>query len=288
MSLEGEGPFSLHPTAYIRFARCNFSCPLFNNHNKGVTRTGYAELDFNPKDYSDLKSLPLITKGCDSQYSVNPEFSHLWKKHKTAGDLIDDLVGVLPDGKFVYPTGLPVIISLTGGEPTLKWKQIPQILNHEKFHECRHILIETNCSVPFKDDFVVEIFNWLKGSEDRVWTWSNSPKLSNSGERWEEAIRPQIALMQSSLKKSLPGQVNQYFKFVSDGSDRSYEEIEKAMGEYHSAGIPEETQIWVMPEACTQQQQKLIDQSVARECMKRGWLFSYRIQNELWGNGVGT
>ena len=31
---EGEGPFySGYPTLYVRFARCNLSCPGFNNPN---------------------------------------------------------------------------------------------------------------------------------------------------------------------------------------------------------------------------------------------------------------
>lgn len=288
MSLEGEAQFTFHPTAYIRFARCNFECPLFNNPNKEVTAKGYAELGFNPKDYSSIYDIPLITKGCDSQYSVNPEFAHMWKKLE-ADELVDELLSVIPGNKLIYPTGLPVIVSLTGGEPTLKWKFLPEIMFHEKMQDCRHYLIETNCAVPFKEEFIWKIQEWLEQHPRRIWTWSNSPKLNSSGHTRAEAIKPEIALMQSVLKNVVGhDRVNQYFKFVVDGSETDYDEVKEVMEIYYAAGLDRTTPIWIMPQACTEEQQKEIAQSVARRCMQEGWLYSHRVQNDLWGNGVGT
>ncbi len=286
-SLEGEAQFTFHPTTYIRFARCNFSCPLFNNPEKEITAKGYAPLDFDPKDYSKLEDLPLIHKGCDSQYAVNPIFSHLWKKYDTDA-LIDALFEVLPKGKLIYDTGLPQIISLTGGEPTLKWKFIPEIMFHPRMQDARHYLIETNCSVPFKEEFIHNIYEWLAQDARRIWTWSNSPKISSSGEKREAAIRPEIALMQNSLIKSFYGRVNQYFKFVVDGSEHDYDEVKEVMEIYHDAGLPRNTPIWIMPQACTDEQQKEIARGIAKRCIDEGWLYSHRVQNDLWGNGVGT
>jgi len=54
MSIEGEGPFSGHPTVYVRFARCNFKCPGFNNPTNCVDNKGYACLPFDPKDINDM------------------------------------------------------------------------------------------------------------------------------------------------------------------------------------------------------------------------------------------
>lgn len=286
-SLEGEAQFTFHPTTYIRFARCNFACPLFNNPEKEVTAKGYAPLDFDPKDYSKLEDIPLIHKGCDSQYAVNPIFSHMWKKYDTNA-LIDALFEVLPQGKLIYDTGLPQIISLTGGEPTLKWKFIPEILFHPRMKDARHYLIETNCSVPFKDEFIHQIYEWLGQDHKRIWTWSNSPKISSSGELRKDAIRPEIALMQNSLVNSFHGRVNQYFKFVVDGSEADYAEVKEVMGIYHAAGLPKNIPIWIMPQACTDEQQKLIARGIAKRCIDEGWLYSHRVQNDLWGNGVGT
>ena len=288
MSLEGEAQFTFHPTAYIRFARCNLSCPLFNNLNKVVDARGYAPLDFDPKDYNKLEDIPLIHVGCDSQYAVNPIFAHMWKKFDT-DQLVDALIDVLPEKNLIYDTGLPVIVSLTGGEPTLKWKFIPEILNHPRMKDCRHYLVETNCAVPFKEEFIHNIYEWLSQDHRRMWTWSNSPKLSNSGHTRKEAIKPEIALLQYSLKNGFHGRVNQYFKFVVSGTEECYNEVKEVMQIYYDAGLPKkDTPIWIMPEACTKEQQAEISQSVARRCMKEGWLYSHRVQNDLWGNGVGT
>lgn len=286
MSMEGEAQFTFHPTAYIRFARCNLSCPLFNNPQKEIDAKGYAPLGFDPKDYNSLQDLPLITRGCDSQYAVNPAFAHMWKKYDT-DQLVDALLEVLPQG-LVYENGLPVIVSLTGGEPTLKWKFLPEIMNHPKMKDCRHFLVETNCSVPFKDEFIHHIYEWLAQDHRRIWTWSNSPKLSSSGHTRKEAIKPEIALMQSVLKNSFHNQVSQYFKFVVNGSEEDYAEVKEVMEIYYEAGLSRKTPIWIMPMACTHEQQQEIDTKVAQRCIQEGWLFSYRVQNAVFGNGVGT
>lgn len=286
MSLEGEAQFTFHPTAYIRFARCNFSCPLFNNPEKEITKTGYAPLDFDPADYTRLEDIPLIHKGCDSQYAVNPIFSHLWKK-LDADALVEELLAILPQRKLIYDTGLPVIVSLTGGEPTLKWKFLPEIMFHPKMKDCKHYLVETNCAVPFKDEFIEQIYKWLAEDTSRTWTWSNSPKISSSGEDRKQAIRPEIALRQSALLNCGVGTVNQYFKFVVNGSEEDYQEVKDVMEIYYDGGLSRKTPIWIMPAACTQEQQAEISRSVARRCMAEGWLYSHRVQNDLWGNGIG-
>src|SRR5208282_1314420 len=86
LSIEGEARYSGHPTIYIRFARCNFQCKGFNNPTNDVEPDGYATLMdpkgtvFEPKNYKTLQEIPLIHKGCDSQYAVNPKFAHMWHK----------------------------------------------------------------------------------------------------------------------------------------------------------------------------------------------------------------
>ncbi len=288
LSLEGEGPFTAHPTAYIRFGRCNLKCPMFNNHNREVTDKGYAPLTFNPKDYASIHDIPLVTAGCDSQYAVNPAFAHMWEK-MTTDQLVDSLIDILPHKSWVHPiTGLPVVLSLTGGEPTLKWKFIPEILNHPKMRECKHVLVETNCTVPFKREFTMNISEWLAQDAERVWTWSNSPKLSASGELWEDAIIPSIANLQREvIGDATRNRVNQYFKFVVGPREEDFAEVAKAMNEYYAAGVPRTVGVWIMPEACTQEQQQTIDQQVAKMCMDKGYMFCYRFQNAIWNNGVG-
>lgn len=288
MSLEGEGPHTARPTAYVRFARCQFTCAGFNNPTCERDEKGYAPVSFDPSEYTNIHDIPLITKGCDSQYAVNPAFAHMWEK-LTIDQIAERLVEIIPHKSWVHPkTGLPVILSLTGGEPTLMWKRLPELLNHPLIQPCKHVLIETNCGVPMKWKFIEDINQWLFNDASRKWTWSNSPKLSASGEKWEDAIIPDIASKQRAVWGSKDGQVEQYFKFVCGPTDRDFDEVARAMEEYYAADIPRDTPVWIMPEACTQEQQQAIDQKVAMMCMERGYLFCYRFQNALWGNGVGT
>lgn len=288
MSLEGEGPHSNHPTAYVRASRCNFKCAGFNNPDNVRCANGYAPITFDPTDYASLSMIPLVDCGCDSQYSVNPEFAHMWTK-MTMDEIAERLVEMLPHNSWVHPTtGTPVILSLTGGEPTLHWKAWPELMNHPLLDECRHILIETNCAVPLNSQFVMEINSWLSKNRERKWTWSNSPKLSASGESWEDAIRPEIAVKQRWVTGVSPSQVEQYFKFVVEPEQQSVDEVMRAMEEYYAAGVPRNVQIWAMPMACSEEQQQQIARSVATMCLEHGFLYSHRIQNSLWGNGVGT
>lgn len=288
MSLEGEGPHTAKPTAYVRFARCQFTCAGFNNPVCERDEKGYAPLTFNPSDYNNISEIPLIVRGCDSQYAVNPNFSHMWEK-LTIDQIAERLVNVIPHSRWIHPhTGLPVILSLTGGEPTLMWKRIPELLNHPLLSACKHVLIETNAGVPIKWKFVEDLNQWLCADVSRKLTWSNSPKLSASGEKWEDAIIPDVAAKQRAVWGRVSGQMEQYFKFVCGPTERDFDEVAKAMEEYYAADVPRDVPVWIMPEACTQEQQQAIDQQVARMCMDRGYLLCYRFQNALWGNGVGT
>jgi len=287
-SLEGEHIHTGVPTVYIRFARCNKKCPSWNNPTLSTTTEGYAPISFIPTEYNDLKALPLISMGCDSQYSVNPAFAHLWKKYDATA-LLQQVIESIPFHAWVHPvTHQPVILSLTGGEPTLRMKFIiNELLPHPQMQGCKHILFETNCSVPLRQSDVDQLYNWLDENDCAI-TWSNSPKLSDSGELWGKSIIPAIAMTQRNehfIQKS-PHKFFQYFKFVSDGSNLS--EIKKAMNEYYAAGIPHSCEVALMPTACSKEQQDIIMTDVANLCIREGYRFSIRLQNILWGNGVGT
>jgi hypothetical protein len=40
--------------------------------------------------------------------------------------------------------------------------------------------------------------------------------------------------------------------------------------------------------ACTEEQQQEIASKVATMCMDKGYIYCHRIQNSVFGNGVGT
>jgi 6-pyruvoyltetrahydropterin 2'-reductase len=287
VSIEGEATHSGTPTVYVRFTKCNFECRGF--HNPEMKEITNEVLGFDPANYIHILELPPIQIGCDSIYAWDDRFKHMWKKGDTDA-LIDELEALLPGGKWVHPvTHQPVIFSLTGGEPTLRAKFLPELLNHPRMAECRHVLVETNCSVPLTDKFITAVAEWMNADPRRKWTWSNSPKLACSGEKHDKAIRPDIALKQFDLfhKATNTWNVEQYFKFVVDGSDESFDEVERVMAEYWAAGIPKETQIHCMPMACVEAQQQKIAQITADKCIERGMRYCHRVHATVYENAIG-
>ncbi len=121
-----------------------------------------------------------------------------------------------------------------------------------------------------------------KGLFRRI-VWSNSPKLSITGELWDKAIRPDVALMQLEVYRRY-----QYFKFVVEPTEESFGEVEKAMKAYWDAGIPKDTEIWVMPVGGLLEQQQEIDKAVAMMALARGWNTSWRAHIYVFKNQVGT
>lgn len=260
MSIEGEAKYSGHPTVYIRYAGCK---------------------KFVPADITSINNMPTIEMGCDSQYAVNPAFSHLWE-HLTVDQLLERLMQTIPHNKWVNPiTNNKYILSLTGGEPTLRWKTIIDLLNHDGMRDVNHILIETNCAVPLKDQFIQELSSWSEKRNGKI-TWSNSPKLSVSGEPQEKAIRPEIAVKQLNVINS-----EQYFKFVCDDTVESFEEVKRIMNIYYQQGVQRENNIYIMPMSCTEQQQTNIMRNVADLCIQYGFIYCHRIHNTVYENQVG-
>lgn len=288
-SFQGEGPQTGRPQVWMRTTLCNFECQGFGNPNKENT-TSVAVLKFDPRDYKTLEEMPNIHAGCDTQYSWNRDlFQHVWKTW-TLTELAEHLVELIPFKKFVHPTtGTAVGLTITGGEPGLKLREIAELLHEPALADLQVVTIETNCSVPIRWEQVERLNQWLAGDSRRKLIWSNSPKLSNSGEKWKMAIRPKVAGMQRAVTgKEFCNQRDQYFKFVSDGSDQSFEEIEKAMAEYYAGGIPRDVPIWIMPEGATLEQQQNVDADISNRAMARGYNVSARVHVYVYGNSVGT
>lgn len=279
-SIEGEGTYTGCPTAYIRFTKCNFTCKGFNNPENINTETNEG-IGFDPAQFKTLSELPPIVRGCDSIYAWDNRFSHMWE----SGDeekLIRAVLDTIPHKSWIHPvTGQPVILSLTGGEPTLRQKQIPALLKHPLMEDCQHILIETNCSVPIRDDFISALNDWWKPGKKI--TFANSPKLRASGELWADAIKPEIAFKQQLVKHG-----DQYFKFVCGPDESDFDEVEKAMMEYWVAGVARRNNVLIMPTACTIGQQDDIAAQVAQMCIERGYVFCYRVHVPVFKNAPGS
>lgn len=282
LSLEGESIETGRATVYFRTTKCNFECRGFNNPTCADT-TSHSVLTFNPKMYVSLADMPPITVGCDSQYSWNPEFSHTWTSY-TAEELARALTDLCPHKSWIHPvTNMPVILSITGGEPMLRQKQLPELLFHPLMRDCKHVLIETNASVPVRSEFIESVNKWLAEDIERKWTWACSPKLSASGEPRQKAIQPGVIKAMENVSR-----YDRYFKFVCGPKHEHFDEVQSVLDEYRAAGcsIPPET-IEIMPEACTGQQQRDIAVQVADMCMQRGFKFCFRLQNSLYENAIG-
>lgn len=282
-SLEGEGPYTGRGTVYTRVSGCNFTCLGFNNPEMEVLTNKV--LGFNPKDYDDIKGMPAIKKGCDSLYSHDRRFNHTWRRYTTT-ELAQALTDLIPGKSWVMPTGLRWILSLTGGEPTLQGMKLIDLLMEPLLDDVEEIIIETNCSVPLKADFIEGLNDWIaaKPRLQRKVIWSNSPKLSVSGEKWDVAINPSIAWAQHGVTR-----FHQYFKFVCDGTDENFDEVYRAMGQYGAeCGVGVWENIYIMPVCCTEDQQMDIAAEVAMKAIAKGYIYCHRVHSSLFNNAVGT
>ena len=108
--------------------------------------------------------------------------------------------------------------------------------------------------------------------------FSVSAKLSPSGEKWEEAIIPDVV-----KEYDWYGEV--YFKFVVDKETDLFE-IDRAVSAYDGVGL--HTDIYLMPVGGTDQLYFNNYRAVAEMAMKRGWRYSPRLQVDIWRNAWGT
>ncbi len=276
-SPQGEGPLTGRPQVWARVSKCNFECQGFNNPNNVDTTTNEG-LGFNPRDYNSLKELPVISVGCDSIYSWDKRFDHLWSTFED-GEFADELLKYTPTGKWTKNIGL----TFTGGEPTSRMKVLCELINLPQFADLKTITFETNCSVPLMDKHMDRLSDWTTAEPGRMLVWSNSPKLSITGEPRDKAINPAVALQQLKVANSY-----QYFKFVVEANEKSFLEVEEAMNDYYNAGIPETAEIWTMPVGGILEQQQEIDRKVTEMTIERGWNVSWRAHIYVFGNELGT
>lgn len=288
-SYNGEGLHingRLESAIWVRVAKCPFTCKAFNNPLKLDTETNEG-LGFDPLAFSSLNDIPEITVGCDSIYAWDDRFKHMWKTYETS-ELAEHLVSLLPPGSenWQHPVSKQRYgLTLTGGEPTSVMKAIIELLPHPLLDGLHTVTFETNCAVPLMEKHMLALREWCEKVPGRQIIWSNSPKLSISGEPWAKAIVPKNALMQRVVGE---GNFKQYFKFVVEPTVESFDEVAKAMAEYHAGGIPEDIEVCVMPMGGTLEQQQEIDTKVSDMAMERGYHLSWRAHIYAYGAKPGV
>jgi organic radical activating enzyme len=271
-SIQGEGRYMGVPSVFLRTFGCNFKCAGFGMPRGELSNEAN---NVDPSKYTEYKSLPLVSTGCDSYASWDPRFKHLSPVLST-DSIADAIVDTLP-----YKDWRDEHLVITGGEPLLGWqKAYPDLLEHPKMQSLKELTFETNGTQLITDEFDEYLFQeWTRfGRDYGNITFSVSPKLSISGEKWEDAIRPEVVQQYQLLG-------NTYLKFVV-ATKEDAEEAEQAVNEYRKSGFG--GAVYIMPCGGTEEMYSLNNRSVAELAMKKGWRYSDRLQIPLFKNAWGT
>ena len=112
-------------------------------------------------------------------------------------------------------------------------------------------------------------------------TWSTSPKLSISGEKTDDALKPDVLRSMNEVDNSYL-----YNKFVVR-DEECLQEVDMFVDSYKESGVKLDS-VYLMPEGATLEQQTLTEKNVAEICMNTGYKFSPRLHINLFGNAWGT
>jgi len=195
----------------------------------------------------NLKCLGFSSHGCDSFYAVDKKYKSSWK--------MMNIAQIISEIEKYYPCD----IVITGGEPTLYYKKLYPII--EKFD---NITIETNTTI------YIDFKNYPKYKNV---TFAMSVKLSNSGEKIENRIKPNVI---DNIAKNAP---KSFFKFVIN--DDKFTEISNITKNFSN-------DIYCMPLGETQEELQQNSKFVFEFCLKHKFYYSDRIHIRLFSKKRGV
>ena len=274
-SAQGEGRFIGVPSVFLRTFGCNFTCAGFGCA-PGEKSMEAEDVAKNVHLYKDFNSLPLVNTGCDSYASWHPAFKDLSPTYETDA-LVEKLRSLTPNGRWIQDNGNDVHLVITGGEPLLGWQRAYQeLLEHPMMADLKNITFETNGTQQLQGKFIDYLLDWgdIPGNEI---TFSVSPKLSASGEAWEEAIRPEIVRTYQDYGFA-------YLKFVVE-TEEHFAEVDRAVKQYRATGFS--GPVFVMPQGGVVTPYAANRVRVADWALSKGYNYSPRLHVDLWGNGWG-
>ena len=272
-SIQGEGRYMGVPSVFLRTFGCNFKCSGFGMpHGALSAEAEDIAVQHERTPYKKYEELPLVSTGCDSYASWHPDFKDL-SPMLTSEAIADRIMEILPHNEW-----LDEHLVITGGEPLLGWQRAyPDLLNNSKMKALKEITFETNGTQKLTPEFKAYLAKW-NSEVGKELTFSVSAKLPCSGEKWEEAILPEVVCEYEQVGTA-------YLKFViATEEDRDY--ALKAASEYRAAGF--KGHVYLMPVGGVESVYALNNKAVAIMAMKHGLRYSDRLQVPLFKNEWGT
>ena len=275
-SIQGEGRYMGVPSVFLRTFGCNFKCAGFGmpRGELSMEAAGIAATHSLITPFQKYEDLPLVSTGCDSYASWMPEFKEL-SPMLTSEAIADRIMEILPQDHWKDEH-----LVITGGEPLLGWQRAyPDLLSHPKMAGLKEITFETNGTQKLTLDFKNYLGVW-KGlpRQQREITFSVSAKLPCSGEKWEEAILPEVVCEYEEVGTA-------YLKFVI-ATEQDFADAECAIAAYRTAGF--KGHVYLMPVGGVESVYALNNKNVAILAMKNGLRYSDRLQVPLFKNEWGT
>ena len=276
-SIQGEGRYMGVPSVFLRVFGCNFKCAGFGMPRGELSQEADKIAVMNAMHpFNKYEELPLVSTGCDSYASWHPDFKNLSPVRKNT-ELAEDIVTMLP-----FKEWRDEHLVITGGEPLLGWQRAySSLLDDPKMSGLREITFETNGTQELSTDFRKYLLNWTLGNKTRgreALTFSVSAKLPCSGEKWSDAIRPEIVCQYQDVGHT-------YLKLVISTKE-DFVDAQRAVAEYRAAGF--KGHVYLMPIGGVESVYALNNKNVAILAMNQGWRYSDRLQVPLFKNEWGT
>ena len=271
-SIQGEGRYMGVPSVFLRTFGCNFKCAGFGMP-RGELSTEANELGDVAHMFNKYEELPLVSTGCDSYASWHPNFKDL-SPMLESNAIVHRIMEILPHRRWEDEH-----LVITGGEPLLGWQRAyPDLLEHPTMGGLREITFETNGTQKLTPEFKEYLIKWRDEHWAREVTFSVSAKLPCSGEKWEEAILPEVVCDYEDVGTA-------YLKFVIS-TEQDFEDAKKAVTEFRAAGFT--GHVYLMPVGGVESVYALNNKNVALLAMKNGLRYSDRLQVPLFKNEWGT